>query len=130
MFLVWTSITFLALMQTLLNHLFAQFHAAKTTQMKEEILKQLCSQTSIVRVVFATVAIGMGVDIPNIWQIIHVGPPCSVKAYFHETGRAGKHGNPSSACLYCNNHDIGKNRVNMQDDMQKFCESEHVCLNQ
>ena len=54
------------------NHLLAQFHAAQTTQMKEEILKQLCSQASIVRVVFATVAIGIGVDIPNILYIKHV----------------------------------------------------------
>lgn len=30
--------------------------------------------------------------------------------------------------LYYNDRDIGKNRVNMQDDMQKFCASEHVCL--
>ena len=50
--------------------------------MKEEILKQLSSKASTFRVVFATVAIGMGVDIPNIRQVIHVGPPCTVKIYF------------------------------------------------
>ena len=33
------------------NRLFAQFHAPQTNQMKEEILKQLCSQCSIIRVV-------------------------------------------------------------------------------
>ena len=37
-------------------------------------------------------------------------------------------GKPSSASLYYNNHDIGKNRVNMQDDMRTFCASEHVGL--
>ena len=41
------------------------------------------------RVVFATVAMGMGVDLPNIRQVIHIGPSCNVKAYFQETGRAG-----------------------------------------
>ena len=56
--------------------------------MKEQILRQLCSGTSTVRVIFATVAMGMGVEIPSIRNVIHIGPPCSVKAYFQETGRA------------------------------------------
>ena len=110
------------------NRLFGQFHAPQTDQMKEEILKQLCSKCSIIRVVFATVAIGMGVDIPDIRQIIHVVPPCSMKAYFQETGRAGRDGNPSSACLFYNIRDIGKNRVAMHDDMRNFCSSDDICL--
>ena len=35
----------------------------QTDSMKDEILEQLHSQTSTVRVVFATVPMGMGVDI-------------------------------------------------------------------
>ena len=70
------------------NRLFAQFHASQTKQMKDQILRHICSPVSIVRVIFATVAIGMGVDIPCIRKIIHIGPPCSLKAYYQETGRA------------------------------------------
>ena len=110
------------------NRLFAQFHAPQTKEMKEEILKQLCSGRSVVRVLFATVAIGMGVDIPNIRQVIHVGPPCTVKAYFQETGRAGRDGKPSMACLYYNNRDIAKNRAGMEDNMRDFCASNEKCL--
>jgi superfamily II DNA helicase RecQ len=110
------------------NRLFAQFHAPQTDQMKDVILKQMCSGRSIVRVVFATVAIGMGVDIPDIRHVIHVGPPTSVKAYFQETGRAGRDGKPSSAHLYYNNRDIAKNRMGMQDDMRNFCSSDDKCL--
>lgn len=111
------------------NRLFAQYHAPQTSKMKNEILRQLCSMQSTVRVVFATVAMGMGVDIPDIRQVIHIGPPSTVKAYFQETGRAGRDGKPASAILYYNNRDIAKNKAGMQDDMRAFCSNEqNLCL--
>ena len=60
----------------------------------------------------------LGVDIPSIRQVIHIGPPCSLKAYFQETGRAGRDGKPAQAILYYNNRDIGKNRTGMQYEMK------------
>ena len=110
------------------NRLFAQFHAPQTSQMKVQILQQMCSTNSIVRVIFATVAIGMGVDVPNIRQVIHVCPPCSVKQYFQETGRAGRDGKPADAILYYNNRDIATNRSIMQSDMREFCHATNDCL--
>jgi hypothetical protein len=109
------------------NCLFAQFHTPQTSQMKDEILKQLCSGRSIVRVIFATVALGMGVDIPHIRHIVHTGPPTTAKAYLQETGCAGRDGN-HWACLYYNNRDIAKKKTGMQDDMCDFCSSSNTCL--
>ena len=110
------------------NRMFAQFHAPQTSEMKDEILKQLSSTKSNIRVVFATVTMGMGVDIPDIRNVIHIVPPCTVKAYFQATGRAGRDGKPASATLYYSNKDIAKNRVGMQDDMRSFCASENTCI--
>ena len=90
--------------------MFAQYHAPQTSEMKEMSLNQLKSISSTIRVIFATVAIGMGVDIPCIREIIHVGAPASIQQYFQETGRAGRDGLPFKAVLYYNNRDIGKNR--------------------
>ena len=107
--------------------LFAQYHAPQTLAMKEMIIQQLTSKSSTVRIVFATVAIGMGVDIPNIRVVIHIGPPSSVQMYFQETGRAGRDGLPSKAILYYNNRDIARNR-HIGKDMINFCKIEDQCL--
>ena len=81
------------------NRLFAQYHSPKTRTMKDSILKELSSPSSTVRVVFATVAMGMGVDIPSIRNVIHVGPPRTIREYIQETGRAGRDGKQSFALL-------------------------------
>ncbi len=83
------------------NRLFASFMLPKTSTMKEEILCRLSSETSTLRVVFATVAFGMGVDIRNVRHSFHIGPPRTVREYFQETGRAGRDGESSKAVLYC-----------------------------
>ncbi|KKZ66219.1 hypothetical protein EMCG_08055 [[Emmonsia] crescens] len=51
------------------------------------------------RVIVATSALGMGIDIANIRSIIHVGRPRSLLDYGQESGRAGRDGQGSEAII-------------------------------
>ena len=106
---------------------FLQYHVPQTSAMKDQILKELTSPESKVRVIFATVAMGMGVDTPPIQHVIHVAPPHTIREYFQETERAGRDGCFSNATLYYNNCDIAKNRQGMSEDVRTFCQLENAC---
>jgi ATP-dependent DNA helicase RecQ len=51
------------------------------------------------RVVTATSAFGMGVDIPDIRQVIHLDFPASLEDYHQAAGRAGRDGLPARCLL-------------------------------
>ncbi len=110
------------------SRLFGQFHAPQTPHMKADILTEIKKKSSRLRVVFATTALGMGVNVPNVSKIIHIGPPSSLEAYMQEIGRAGRSGSKSCAIMYYNNSDIAKNKDIINDSIREYCTSKNVCL--
>ena len=72
--------------------LFGMVHVNTPQHNKDVILQSLLDPDGVVRVVFATVALGMGINIRNVNSIIHYGAPRSIEDYFQERGRGGRSG--------------------------------------
>jgi len=66
-------------------------------------------------VMVATVAFGMGIDKPDVRFVAHAGIPKSIEAYYQETGRAGRDGDPSVAVMFWGADDFARARQRLSE---------------
>ena len=94
----------------------------------KSLIAEAKKENSRVRVLFATSALGLGVNVTHVEHVVHITPPSNIESYVQETGRAGRTGVPSKATLNYNNSDIAKNKKHVQDPMKEYCKSQTTCL--
>ena len=66
------------------------FYASTPQHSKDVIMESLQDCHGTVRVVFASVAMGMGIDLHGVDTIIQYGAPSSIEDYFQASGEEGK----------------------------------------
>ena len=105
------------------NRIVDMFHSDTEPSIKEEILKNFSTPLHHLRVVIATVAFGLGVNIPDIRTVVHFGTCEDECTYIQAVGRAGRDKQLSTAVLLVRK---GENQ-HVNKVMEQYCQNTSIC---
>ncbi|MCX7149305.1 MAG: DNA helicase RecQ [Rhodocyclales bacterium] len=89
------------------------YHAGLDAAMRLHHQQRFQREDGIVMV--ATIAFGMGIDKPDVRFVAHLDLPKSLEAYYQETGRAGRDGEPAEAWMTYGLNDVVIHRLRIDE---------------
>lgn len=105
------------------------YHAGLPAPTRQKNQQRFLREDNIIMV--ATIAFGMGIDKPDVRFVAHLDLPKSIEAYYQETGRAGRDGEPATTLLLYGLEDVVKLRQMManSEGNDEFKRNEQQRLN-
>ena len=104
------------------------YHAGMGADARRENQQRFVREDGVVMV--ATIAFGMGIDKPDVRFVAHLDLPKSLEAYYQETGRAGRDGEPAEAWMTYGLNDVVIHRMRIDEsaapDEQKRIERQKL----
>lgn len=88
------------------------YHAGLSSELRQHHQQRFLREDGVI--IVATIAFGMGIDKPDVRFIVHLDLPKSIEAYYQETGRAGRDGEPATAWMVYGLQDVIKLRQMME----------------
>ena len=103
------------------DHLYSfveQYSASYAGDDKDRIVARTVTNDPLLRCIVTTIALGMGVDMAELHNVINWGASKNILSYWQEVGRAGRDGRPAKAVMYA----FPNSLRNVASDMKELIE--------